>query len=365
MRLSIPSNWDNKLIKNLSGLPVVTYYAKLREDIVGGGRPSAALPGVSQKEVKEHIELIHSSKASFNYVLNASCLGNNEYLVSTRKQIFKLIDWLVSIEVDSVTVSIPLLLQWLKKNFPSLKVSISVFSHVDTINQAKMYEDLGADEITITQSFNRDFNFLKTLRKNVKTDLQIIVNNACLFGCPFRRYHSNINAHSSRTGAHKLPIDYPVLNCTISRFKNPSEIIRSPWIRPEDLAFYEKIGIDKFKLSGRTNTTKWITKTSKAYANRLGPKNFAELLAVPNASGSMYRKSISGAPEVDLVIDNPSLDGFIKHFLNRNKSCAYVSCETCSYCDLIAKNAVKTNKELSEKLVSAYEKVLKDFIAYK
>ncbi|MDD5773312.1 MAG: U32 family peptidase [bacterium] len=359
MRLSIPTNWDNKLIENLSSLPIHNYYAKLQEDVVGGGRPAASIPHVTRQKVKEHIKLIHENKALFNYVLNAPCLGNTEYSPSYRKQIFQLLDWLTLIGVDSVTVTIPLLLEWIKKNFPSLKVSVSVFSHVDTINMAKMYENLGADEITITQQFNRDFNFLKSLRKNCKTDFQLIVNNACLFGCPFRRYHSNLNAHSSQIGAKKLPLDYPVMRCTLLRFKYPSEIIRSPWVRPEDLVYYEKIGIDKFKLSGRTNTTEWITKTAKAYAGRKSPKNFAELLAVPNAAGSMFRKTIPGAPDVNLVIDNDTLPGFIKHFLN--KSCSSLSCDKCLYCDRIALKSVKTSKELSKKLISAYEKVLSDF----
>ncbi|MBI4650617.1 U32 family peptidase [Candidatus Desantisbacteria bacterium] len=206
MRLSIPTNWDNKLISGLAGLPVENYYGKLQEDVIGGGRPAKSIPKVSRQRIKEHIKLIHDHGAIFNYVLNAPCLGNTEYSNPIRRQIFKLLDWLVSNGVDSVTVSIPLLLEWIKKNFPSLKVSVSVFSHVDTINMAHMYENLGADEITIIQNFNRDFKFLKALRQNLKIDLQLIVNNACLFGCPFRRYHSNINGHASQLNSKSLPI---------------------------------------------------------------------------------------------------------------------------------------------------------------
>ncbi|MEW6088702.1 MAG: U32 family peptidase [bacterium] len=360
MRLAVPTNWDHKLIENLSGLPVENYYAKLQEDIIGGGRPASSIPHVTRQKVKDHIKLIHANKSLFNYVINAPCLGNIEYAPLYRRQIFKLLDWLTSIEVDSVTVSIPLLLEWVKRNFPSLKVSVSVFSHVDTISMAKMYENLGADEITITQQFNRDFNFLKGLRKNLKTDFQLIVNNACLFGCPFRRYHSNLNAHSSQTGSKKLPIDYPVMRCTLLRFKYPAEVIRSPWVRPEDLVHYEKIGIDKFKLSGRTNTTEWITRTAKSYVSRKSPENFAELLAFPNAAGSIFRKSIPGAPDVNLVIDNDALSGFIEHFLQ--KSCSALPCDKCLYCDRTAQKAVRTSKKLSKELISSYEKVLSAFL---
>lgn len=361
MRLSVPTNWDDKLIENLSGLGVHNYYARLKDDVVGGGRPSGSLPEVTREKVKEHIKLIHAGKSLFNYVMNAPCLGNKEYTSAYRKEIFELFDWLVSAEVDSVTVSIPLLIEWLKKHFPSLKVGVSVFAQVNTVNMAKMYESLGADEITIPQQFNRDFNFLKSFRKNCKADFQLIVNNICLYGCPFRRNHENLTCHSAQTGAARLPLDYSLMQCTLHRFKHPAETIRSPWVRPEDAVHYEKVGIDKFKLAGRTNNTEWITKTAKAYAAGKSPKNFAELISDPNGACCLFRKPVQSEFEAPLVIDNEELDGFIEHFFD--KSCATISCEQCLYCDKVAERSVKTDRKLSEKLIAGYGKFLSDFQA--
>ncbi len=234
MRLTMSTNWDERLYRELAGLPITTYYGKLKEDVVGGGRPSYLLPQVSREEVARQVDLIHQAGAEFNYVLNSACLGNREYQELYQRRLFELLGWLVDIGTDMVSVAVPYLIELIKRRFPALKVSASIFCHIDNLHMARFYEKLGVDEITIIQSLSRQPAILRKYRKALKVDLQVIVNNACLFGCPFRRYHSNINSHSSQCGYEfqNVKIDYPVLNCSSVRLSNPVEIIRSPWVRP-------------------------------------------------------------------------------------------------------------------------------------
>jgi len=71
------------------------------------------------------------------------------------------------------------------------------------------------------------------------------------------------------------------------RLRDPSQLIRSAWIRPEDLRHYEEIGIHDFKLSGRTKTVAWILKCMRAYAKRSFKSNtdIAGLIFVPAVLG--------------------------------------------------------------------------------
>lgn len=120
---------------------------------------------------------------------------------------------------------------------------------------------MGADIITLKQStFNRNFNMLKKIREYVKCELQLIANNGCLFSCPFGFYHTHLIPHASqRWNKYRNSIvDYCALSCKYIKLKEPVNFIRAVWIRPEDVHYYEKIGIDYLKLVGRPKFTDTI-----------------------------------------------------------------------------------------------------------
>jgi collagenase-like PrtC family protease len=354
MRLNIPTNFDPHLIEAIADFPIDTVYGKVRQDIIGGGRPSQALPDASRDEVAEHVRLVHQKGFVFNYLLNSSCIGNFASSEDFGLTFRSYMDWIVEIGVDWVTVSIPYLIEIILRRYPELKVSVSVFSHVDSVDQALFYESFGVHEITIVQLYNRDFAFLKKFREHLSCDLQIIVNNACLLGCPYRRYHANINSHSTQIGQECIGFDYPTVSCTQKRLQHPVEFIKSPWIRPEDLNYYEAIGIDKFKISGRTKSTPWLISTIRAYAEGRSPANFADLLSMPNGPGSYCRKSYDGAEKARVYIDSKKLNGFMKPFTR--SSCQTVNCGSCGYCREVAQKAVRI--EEGENGVDTSQKIL-------
>ena len=359
MRLSLATNWDERLYQELADLPITTYYGKLKEDVIGGGRPSQLLPEVARDEVARQVELIHGTGAEFNYILNSACLGNREYQPEFRQQFFELLSWLVDIGTDMITVAIPYLIEIIKEHFPSLKISASVFCHIDNIQMASFYQKLGVDEITLIQSLNRLPAVLEVYRKHLKVDIQLIVNNACLFGCPYRRYHSNINSHSSQENYQfqKVKIDYPVLNCTRIRLENPAEIIRAPWVRPEDVHYIEAIGIDKFKIAGRTKSTDWLIQVAKAYANRKSGDNTASIINFPHGNGAIVQGLGENFPTVKINIDNRRLAGFFDFF--RDKNCRTADCEKCGYCDSIAQQVIKIDQDAKAAVLESYQEMLK------
>jgi collagenase-like PrtC family protease len=136
--------------------------------------------------------------------------------------------------------------------------------------------------------------------------------------------------------------------------QNPEEFIKSPWIRPEDTTYYEAIGIDKFKISGRTKSTPWLINTIRAYAEKTSPANLAELLSIPNGPGSYCQKSYEGAEKAGVFIDSKKLNGFLEPFTR--SSCQTTNCFSCGYCLEIAQKAVHI--EDGERAVEAYQKIL-------
>jgi collagenase-like PrtC family protease len=232
MKFSVPYNWQADLLPGVKKVGVVELYSKLASDFVGGGRASYILPKISKSKVAKHISKAHQIGIKFNYLLNATCLGNREWGAKGQRRLVALLDWLTDIGIDGVTISIPYLLELIKKRYPRLEVCISTQAGVDSIKRAQYWEELGADRITLAEiSVNRDFPLLRQIRKAVKCELQLIANLDCLYHCPFWMYHSVLNSHGSQDD-YAFLIDYCSIACNYIRLKEPVEFIRAGWIRP-------------------------------------------------------------------------------------------------------------------------------------
>ena len=231
MRLSVATNFEPELVDGLAGYPVHELFGKLPADALGGGRASYMLSPLSKQALAAHVRDAHRHAIRFNYLLNAACLDNREWTRKGQRDIRRLLDWLAEIEVDAVTVSLPYLLDLIKRAYPQFRVTVSVFAGVDHVQKAKMWEELGADCIT----------------------LESLVNTNCLQSCPFSQAHMVALAHASQAGhgSHGLLLDYCFLQCSRMKLGEPVNYIRSDWIRPEDLRHYEALGYDRFKLAER------------------------------------------------------------------------------------------------------------------
>ena len=195
MKFSVPTNWQDDLLSDIKKKDVVEVYGKLAKDYIGGGRASAIIPNPSKKKAVQHIRDLSKNGFKFNYLLNSTCLDNEEFTRKGQGKIYKLLAWLSAIGVDSVTVAIPYLLEMIKKQYPNFRVSISTHTGIDSVQRAKNWEDLGADKLTLSVlDVNRDFRQINKIRKAVKCKLQVIANLTCLYNCPFYKYHAHVNS---------------------------------------------------------------------------------------------------------------------------------------------------------------------------
>ena len=214
MKLSVPTNWQPELLDKINKTRIIEIYGKLDEDPIGGGRPSFTLPAVNKRRAEYFVSRVHSYGLKFNYLLNAVCLGNIEWSASGQSRIRRFLDWLSAIEVDTVTVAVPYLLQLIKKSYPHFQTKVSVCAQVSGPIQARYWEELGADEIALASWLvNRNFDTLKNIRLAVKCRLQVLANSRCLNGCPFSFYHYASDSHSSRAVHKRHSMDYCKFTC--------------------------------------------------------------------------------------------------------------------------------------------------------
>ena len=304
----------------------------------------------------------------FSYLLNAPCMSNMEYEPNFHRKLIEHLQWINDIGSDYVIVTIPFLIQIIKEQFPKLKIRVSTIAHVNSVNRAKFYESLGADEITPSIMINRDFKTLKNMQKAVKCKIVPLLTDGCLYQCPFRYYHYNLLGHSSQ-GDHQLGgnyIDSCILNCSAIKFSNKTEVIKARWIRPEDLSHYEEIGIDTFKIAGRRMTSEWITRAVKAFSSRKYEGNLVDIIqgftmsiGIENDPHGKFQQTVDKESQSKLIIDNTKLDGFIEFF--KTQDCISM-CDECEYCEKWAEKAVFLDKEQAPKYVESIQDYLDDLV---
>jgi len=358
MKLLVPTNWDPDLILPLSRLEAeVQLYGVLPTSMIGSGGRGAENVHMAENQAEEYIERAHSAGLKFDYILNAPSMFNMEWDENTHRELLEQIRWITSMGVDSVTVSIPYLIELIKRQFPQLDVRVSTIAHVSSVARAKLFESLGADSITLDINVNRDFTLLKAIRSAVNCGLTVLLNNLCLYQCPYEYYHHDTLGHASQSynplnGYYE---DYCVLRCTLDRLWDISQAIKCRWVRPEDIHVYEEIGIDMFKTSGRSMPTERILNAATAYSSRRYQGNLYDILNVITPKVGFGNSDLPGVQNnvigslPRLYIDNQALEGFIDFFKKQN---CLSGCSHCDYCQRIADEVIQFDREEVDEYVA-------------
>ncbi|HOV26943.1 MAG TPA: DUF2621 family protein [Pseudobacteroides sp.] len=376
MRISISSQWDNDFLDICSKYGVSEIYNSLRIDPIGSIRPAACLPDSDISFAKDHIKRIHSFGMEFNYVMNSPCLGNIEFTKDGRQRIIEFLEVINDLGADIITVAVPYLIEIIKREFPNIKIKVSEVANVGTAQRAKYYDSMGIDLITIELTQNRNFQVLESMRKAVRPEviLEVIVNAACILHCPYHDYHNNMVCHTTQEQhfLHGYYMDYCMMRCIPKKLISPEEIIKAPWIRPEDIGVYEEIGINSFKISNRVGPGAIGKNCLEAFTQRKWD-NIADLLTplsleieepksskLENFSQQEWDQMVKiwGIKSPGVFIDNSKLDGFIDYF--RKNKC-FAQCDSdCNYCSKIAEKAVKISNSNGE--LSSYINMIEQLI---
>jgi collagenase-like PrtC family protease len=350
MKLLVPTNWDPDLILPLSKLEAdVQLYGVLPTSMIGSGGSGPDNVRMVENQAEEYIEQAHSAGLKFDYLLNAPSMSNMEWDENTHQELLMHLDWISSVGADSVTVTIPYLVELIKRQFPHLKIRVSTIAHVNSVARAKSVESLGADSITLDININRDFTLLKAIRKAVSCELTVLMNNLCLYQCPYEYYHHDGLGHASQSynSLSGYYVDYCVIRCSLDRLCDISQIIKCRWVRPEDIHVYEEIGMDMFKISGRSMSAERILQAATAYSSRHYQGNLYDILNIITPKIGFINSALQGVqnnviePPPKFYIDNQALEGFMDFF---GKQDCLSGCSQCNYCQRIANKVIQFDR---------------------
>lgn len=330
-------------------------YGSLTDSGFAAGRSKSALPNLAREQFESFVRLARDYGIDFNYTLNGSCQGAMEYDPVWRKEFYSYIDYLSSIGISSFTVSSPSIVAILRHYQPSATITVSITADVSTRNMAIDYASLGANKVMASISLYRRFKELNTLSTAPDVEVGMLVNSFCFPDCTYRSEHFNTSAHLAKQEPDlygKLG-SFDFNQCNLKRLSNPKQFLAAAWVRPEDVANYENIGVSFFKLEGRQRQKFDAVRVAKIYCQRYYDGNLCNLHTL--FSNSTLQSIFH--------IDNQKLKNFINIF-SSGYNCSN-GCNECKHCDDYSRKAIKIiDHQALKKAVQYTRSELTSFIKY-
>jgi collagenase-like PrtC family protease len=341
-------NFDDSLLNIIIKLnnesqdnKITELYGSIAKHAELTARPDFRLPDVGDKQLEEYVNIAKANGIDFNYTLNSFMpYGSKVELNKNLNYIIDLVNYLESIGIYRLTIANPIMLEVIRKYARSkIEIELSTCAHVDTLTQIKYYhEKYGVNKICGNLNKNRDFKFLSKAAEYCKKNgiiYELMANEFCGVGgegyathCIYRDSCYMCHATNHTYGDSVLLNNYPMDLCTKARGEDPANWLRLKWIRPEDLRYYNAIGLKHFKITGRTGSTQYISETIRSYLEESYNGNLLNLWK-PLES---IKADITEAQVSKVDIPNKKLDKFIYPWIE-GKNCDYEVCgETCNYC---------------------------------
>lgn len=352
MKLYVPTTFTVSFIEHIKRLNNNTFgnvidevYGSLPLSSLGSARPPINLPQINIEGLAQHIKYLNKDGIKFSYLLNVPYSNHLDPIKNNK--IAKYIDDIASIlegNDNSVTVASKAIFDYIKNRF-NLRIIMSLVLNIKDKSDIEYFIGEGADKIVLSTTRNRNFHFLKICGNDFKGKIILMANESCLFDCKDRFNHFMFACNSSSTAQNKDSNndfkDNYMLSCTRTKLTDLVNLIKSGWIRPEDVYLYENVGIDYIKLADRTKPERWLIKCFDSYIKRKSPINFFELIAItPN---NLSKDKIAPFPKIHM--DNKKLDNFIDYFYQNNIDCLKVQCKDCLHCYEYADKVISVNNE--------------------
>lgn len=348
----VGTNFDEEIIDIAAQLndkysnhgKIVEFYGSDRAHAALAARPDFRLHDITEEQLKHFVKKASDNGMTFNYTMNSIFPYMTKSELVAHKQ--EIQDWVKKLEdfgVYRITIATPIMAA-IVREVSDIEIELSTIAHIDAVSQMKIYwEMFHINKFCGNILKNRSKPFLVNAAKwcnehsiiyEMMTQ-EFCYNTAktehCATHCIFR--DSCYICHAgNKTKEDALAYgNYPMGYCIGSRENEEEGWLKSRWIRPEDLHYYNKIGIKNFKLTGRTGTSEYMKKVMEAYMSQSYDGNLLELW---KPLETIYNGQAEKDWKLAYDIPNKKLDGFIDHWFNGNGfECENEICgETCNYC---------------------------------
>jgi len=263
----------------------------------------------------------------------------NNPVVYNKSDIRRLINIIEYYEATGIVFLDAYLLKVISKQSKSfakyIDVIPSVNMFIDTYDKytktVEFIQSIGFEKspskIILDRSLNRNILSLIELSKSIRKDnikVELLANEGCLYRCPYKINHDILIAlthFDNRNTVNSAENINPLFGCIDDYKHDFSKILKSPFIRPDDVYYYEEY-IDTIKIAGRMKDPITMMDIIDAYIHRSYAKN---LLVLNDSQGSLSE---------EYFIFN---DLIPKQFVEIVTMCDK-HCITCNYCNGLINN---------------------------
>lgn len=359
----MPSDFKNETIDEYEKLNTAYKDARIIEtygnitigNFMESGRATSQLPRVSLSDLQGFIKYSNEKGIDFNYTINATHMQNREFSEKGILEIKRFLGEIYEAGVRALTIALPSLMELVQSTKYGFRIRGSTLCQVTNATKALAFKNMGLDRLVPDESLNKDFKALKRIIRAFGEKVEIIVNPICYKNCIYRMFHYNQIGSDSVGITGEISTNYYEHRCVLQRHERISNLLRLCWVRPEDLKYYNAVGIQYFKLQGRQLVFSKdcdVVRTVKAYMDQSYDGDFWDLITM-------------GVPvnNFKIAMDNKRLDGFIKPFYEEKLVCQN-DCDQCGYCDRFARKCIDFNKaeeiaRLSEEFYNGYDQFKK------
>lgn len=349
-------NFDESLIdivkemndKYVGKARIVEFFGSDAEHADIAARPEWRLPSMSPEYFAEYIKKCKDIGVVFNYTMNSiQPYGSKVEMLKHKKEIQDFVLWLEKVGVYRITIANPMMALFIRE-VSNIELELSCISHFDTVTQLKYYhEKLGINKFCCSILKNRNKTFLENAAKYCNENgliLELLTNEFCGVAevdndgrpyathCVFRDSCYLCHATNKTKEESMCFNNYPMQYCMSARNSTPESWLRMRWIRPEDQKLYNSIGINYFKISGRTGSTEYLKEIIDAY---MGESYDNNLLRLWKPLETIYDGGLEMKHDFAVNIPNKKLDGFLDKWFNGNGwECENHMCGgDCKYCE--------------------------------
>lgn len=308
--LTMPCYWNKEILEIISkqeskkGVFINEMYGAIPKSPLGHGRNPSVLKSIKEKEICEFRSLLKKKKINFAYLLNSPL--TDKQIKENFLKIKQHIKWILNeLNPESLIIT-SLEIMKIVREISDIPITISTIARIQKVNDLKKYLDIKPSKVVVQHDTNRNFKNLINLVKFAKKfqiKIEVMLTESCRRRCPIMmKHYIAVGKGKSDISFHK--------SCNTKKINSPEEFLLANFIRPEDLIFYEKLGINNFKITGRSKKPSWLPIVVSAYLNRKFNGNLIRLLGIdPLLSAEEW-----------IYISNSSLNGFLEKFPKTGKS---------------------------------------------
>jgi collagenase-like PrtC family protease len=335
---------DSKIFETYGNLTVGNCF--------GSGRPTNLLPDVNIDDLYDYIRYSKQKGINFNYTINASWTREKEFTREGVREIHDFLGRIYDAGVRALTIALPSLVELVRASGYDFEIKASVLCSITNPNKAIAFKKMGVDRIVVDESVNRNFHILKKIIEHFGEKVEIIVNTICYKNCIYRMFHYDQMSAVTQLYSNETSASYYRHRCLLQRFDRIDNLLKLGWVRPEDIKYYNKIGVKYFKLQGRQAVfTGDPIKTIHHYFQLDYDGNLLELLNMFESFNNFK-----------VYLDNKKLDGFLEPFYKIENFCKN-ECPRCGYCENFAKKCIDFDE--AKEIIHLAHEFYNDFDPYK